>query len=188
MDVKLLEGVLDKTRNVVADVRPEMYDMSTPCPDYNVRTLVNHLVAWIGIFATAAEGGTPAPDAAEAEAGGQPDEEFGQSAKRAVEALRDAPEDRQLTLMGELPAGAMASMMLMEYIGHGWDLAVATAQHPPYNDDEARAALAAAKGMLKPEYQGPDKSFGTPVPVPADAPPLDQLIGFLGRDPERARS
>ncbi len=75
--------------------------------------------------------------------------------------------------------------MLMEYIGHGWDLAVATDQPTPFSEAAVGAALAAGRKMLKPEYRGPDKSFGDVVEVDDDAPALDQLIGFLGRDPAR---
>jgi hypothetical protein len=43
----------------------------------------------------------------------------------------------------------------------------------------------AGANMLKPEYRGAGKSFGDVVAVADDAAPLDQLIGFLGRDPAR---
>ena len=74
-------------------------------------------------------------------------------------------------------------MILMEYIGHGWDLATATDQPTPFSERSIAAAKDAAEANLKPEYRGPDKSFGDIVKVPADAPPLDELIGLLGRDP-----
>jgi uncharacterized protein (TIGR03086 family) len=74
-------------------------------------------------------------------------------------------------------------MMLMEYIGHGWDLASGTGQPVPYTDVEAAAALAAGKNMLSDDYRGPDKSFGPEVTVPSDATAVERLIGFIGRDP-----
>lgn len=36
--------------------------------------------------------------------------------------------------------------------------------------------------MLTDEYRGEGKDFGPAVPVPEDAPALDRLLGFSGRD------
>ena len=66
---------------------------------------------------------------------------------------------------------------------HGWDLATATGQRASYPDEACEAALAEAQGFMKPEYRGPDQSFGDEVPVPESAPALDRLVGFMGRDP-----
>jgi uncharacterized protein (TIGR03086 family) len=74
-------------------------------------------------------------------------------------------------------------MMLMEYVGHGWDLAVALGRPAPFTEAEAEAALATGRRILSPDYRGPDKSFGEEVPVPEGAPAVERLIGFLGRDP-----
>jgi uncharacterized protein (TIGR03086 family) len=72
----------------------------------------------------------------------------------------------------------------METVTHGWDLARATGQATPYDDSSAEIALAAGRSMLVPEYRGVDKSFGPEVPVASTAPALDQLVAFMGRDPE----
>jgi hypothetical protein len=47
----------------------------------------------------------------------------------------------------------------------------------------AEHALAWARGMLRPEFRGPDRGFGAEIPVPADAPVYDRLAGWFGRDP-----
>lgn len=36
---------------------------------------------------------------------------------------------------------------------------------------------------MAPEYRGEGGMFGPEVEVPADAPSLDELLGFSGRDP-----
>ena len=47
----------------------------------------------------------------------------------------------------------------------------------------AEHALAWSRGMLRPEFRGPDKAFGVEVSVPDDAPVYDRLAGWFGRDP-----
>ena len=52
----------------------------------------------------------------------------------------------------------------------------------------AHAAVTAAhalfQGMVTDEYRGPDGMFGDEVKVDDDAPALDRLVAFSGRDPE----
>jgi uncharacterized protein (TIGR03086 family) len=175
--VDLLDAVLDKTGALLAGTSPADGQRRTPCPEFDVAALVDHLAEWIVTFATAAAG-TPPPDAASAA------ERFPLAARHAVDAFRSGATDRQLTVAGgPIPGQMVVGMMLMEYLGHGWDLAVATAQPVPYSDVEAAAALAVGSGMLTEQYRGPDKSFGPAVTVPSNATALERLIGFLGRDP-----
>jgi uncharacterized protein (TIGR03086 family) len=74
-------------------------------------------------------------------------------------------------------------MILWEYQMHGWDLARATGRPWSPPETAARESLAFAPGMLTADYQGEGKAFAPPVPVPADAPALDRLLGLSGRDP-----
>ncbi len=183
--VDLLESVLNKTGDLMAAVPPDERDRPTPCGDFDVATLVDHLAEWCKTFAASAADGPP--PSADGSAGDWPQfaaAEFRNAADHAVAGFRSGADDRPITLMGgPIPASAVVGMMLMEYIGHGWDLAVATGQPVPYSDVEAAAGLAAGKGMLSDNFRGPDKSFGPEVTVPSDATAVERLIGFIGRDP-----
>ena len=64
---------------------------------------------------------------------------------------------------------------------HSWDLARATAQEPQLDEDFAGQLLAGMQpieAMLRDSGQ-----YGPAVPVPDDAPVVDRLMGFVGRDP-----
>jgi uncharacterized protein (TIGR03086 family) len=99
-------------------------------------------------------------------------------------ALLAGATERPLRLGDAGMPGEMAlSMILWEYLVHGWDLATATGQ--PWSPPAAAAeqSLQFAPGMLTADYQGEGKPFAPRVPVPASAPPLDRLLGLSGRDP-----
>jgi uncharacterized protein (TIGR03086 family) len=183
-DTDALEDVLHTTGAIVAGVKPDQYGLPTPCPDYDVGTLVNHIVGWVRLFADGASQEPSKTNPATYQVGPDPAAEYDAFAQRLLAAFRGGAADREIDLgNGASPGSMILGMILMEYIGHGWDLAMATDQPAPYSEKSIKAAKAAAKANLKPEYRGPDKSFGDIVEVPDDAPPIDELIGLLGRDP-----
>ena len=183
-DLELLERVLDKTGAIVEGVTPDQYDGATPCPDYDVKALVNHITGWVQSFAAGANGGTYEGDPSAYVAGDDPGAEFRAAAAKVVEGWRAHGVDRQVGLMGgEMPGQMVLNMTIMEYLTHGWDLASATRQQIPYKEDEAEQALALAQGTLPPQYRGEGQAFGNIVEVPDTAPAIDRFIGFLGRDP-----
>jgi uncharacterized protein (TIGR03086 family) len=186
VDTEALDDVMRTTEKVMNGVRSDQYGLTTPCPDYDVGTLLNHIVGWVSVFADGANGQSPRTDPASFTVGSDPAAEFRFSAQRLSEAFRNGAGDRPIDLgNGASPGSMIFGIVLIEYIGHGWDLAMATGQPAPYSERSILAAKEATQTNLKPEYRGPDKSFGDIVPVPDDAPPLDQLIGLLGRSPYR---
>ena len=183
-DIELLERVLDKTGTIVAGVTPDQSDQPTPCPDYDVKALVDHITGWVQSFAAGANGGTYEGDPSAYVAGDDPGTEFRAAADTLLEGWRTHGVDRKVGLMGgELPGQMVLNMTIMEYLTHGWDLATATRQAIPYTEEEAAQALERAQGTLPPEYRGAGKAFGDIVEVPDSAPAIDRFIGFLGRDP-----
>jgi uncharacterized protein (TIGR03086 family) len=182
-ETDLLESVLSKTTTLVAGVRPDQASSPTPCPGYDVQTLVNHIVGWLRTFAATATDSPSDEDPAAFRVGDDPAGQCAEAAERAVAGFRSGPDDRPVQMSSTLPASMVVGMMLMEYVGHGWDLATATGQPVPYSDDEAEAALAAGHATLKPEYRGPDKTFGFELEPPADATAVERLVAFLGRNP-----
>jgi uncharacterized protein (TIGR03086 family) len=182
-DPDLLESVLANDAALVDGVRDEQWGRPTACPEYDVRTLVNHIVGWLQSFAAGvndrAHEGDPAAFTTDA-----PAKELEAAAADLVTGWRNVPADRPVRIStSEVPQEMAYAMTLMEYVTHGVDLALATGQPVPFGDDVLETTLAAARTTLPPEYRGAGKAFGDEVPVPDDAPALDRLLGFMGRDP-----
>jgi uncharacterized protein (TIGR03086 family) len=83
----------------------------------------------------------------------------------------------------ELPAQMHGMFGLDEVIVHGWDLAAASGQPFEMPPDLVQANLDFIAGFVAQQPAGTPGLFAAPVAVPADAPPLDRLLGLTGRDP-----
>ena len=184
--IGLVERALGQTESIISAIRPEQATLPTPCPQWTVRDLVEH-VAGRGLrnFTASARG-----EAVDWRAPAEPigDDWAGQF-RAGVGPLLAAWREADLDAMVPTPAGGEAPMriradqQIAELATHGWDLVAATRVDVPLEDELAEHALAWSRGMLRPEYRGPDNAFAAEVPVPADAPAYARLAGWFGRDP-----
>ena len=177
--------------SALAAVGPDHWSAPTPCRDYDLHTLVDHL-AWAAVLSRHAATRTPLdhdwstpapPDFLE----GLEPEEWAAPLGRELRAAADAwaaPEAWEgETVMGTspMPAAVVGPMMLAEFAVHGWDVARAVGAAYDVPDDLGRAVLTAVEGMAQ---MGRDGGwYGPEVPVPADAPAFERALGLAGRDP-----
>jgi uncharacterized protein (TIGR03086 family) len=181
---ELLTNVLSKTGDLIAAVGDEQWRLPTPCPDYDVTALVNHIVGWVQVFDAGCHGRAFEGDPTSYQCGPDPAGEFRATAASLAAGWREFGLDRQVRIMsGEMPGESVFNMTLMEYLTHGWDVAVATDQEIPFSEEEASETLARAERTLPPEYRGDQGAFGEEVEVDPDAPAVDRLAAFLGRQP-----
>jgi uncharacterized protein (TIGR03086 family) len=179
----LMGRAAETTLGVVQGIGPEMYDRPTPCPDFDVRTLLGHLSGWMTDRAYGAAVKRPVPGARGESAVFEADR-FAEGARAAARAWSEPSAwEGSTSLSGQatMPAEVIGGMMYAEYLLHAWDLAAATGQKVALDDDLAQALLGQVSSMasMAREYG----AFGAEVPVPASAPPLDRALGLAGRDP-----
>lgn len=180
--VQALDDVLHKTADLLAGVRDDQWHDATPCPDFDVTQLADHMVRWVWVFAAGLAGEPRDPDP-EAYVSADRGVDFRAAADKAVDGVRRLGLDRDVTLFsGSSPAPFVLAMAVGEYVAHGWDLATATGQPVPYTDAEAALAQEGLAPMLLDEYRGPDKPFGYALPTRDDAPALVRMLRFCGRD------
>jgi uncharacterized protein (TIGR03086 family) len=175
-----LRTALATTGGVVAGIRDEQLGASTPCTEWDVAQLAEHLLTSLNAYVAAFGGAAPSP----ARAGRAADlaDRFRDAASRLV-AVVDAPDGGQRTVtipFGTVPAPMAVQLGTVEVLVHGWDLASATGQSPKWDQDVAdRAARFSldAIGAI-PEGRSP---FAPPRPVDASAPAMQRLVAILGR-------
>lgn len=185
---------------VVADITPDQLHEPTPCPGMDVRTMLGHLVGVLDRVAALGNGDDPfAVIETDAADDGWSDA-WATAGARAAEAWRDdAVLDRPMALPWIQGSGAdVLTSYFSEVTVHLWDLAVATGQQPAWDDTVVHAALG-ARPILPAEnrralFEEISASMGLSevampfaeaVPVGADAPAIDRLVAWNGRDPHR---
>lgn len=179
---------------VVADVRRDQLGAPTPCPDFTVGRMVDHLVdaGWQAVALGRGERPAtveyPHVDLADAP---------NQLRRAGTEAQAVWSDDARLAATVTMPWGetwtgvTAVNMYLAELAGHTWDLAEATGQLDRLEAGLGTPALEAARAMLKPEYRdamGQGNPFGPEVEVPDDATDWERFAAFMGRQPRASSS
>jgi uncharacterized protein (TIGR03086 family) len=170
----------------VGNADSSQFGLPTPCTEWDVRALLNHLILWTSYSLEArAHGESVGQDLMDRDFAAEPGFAAAYRAQldRALAAWSDpAVWQRSLDVMGSAtPAADVAALNLAEMVLHGWDLAAATGQRYQVGDRAAEAALqaVAANAELFRQYKG----FADPVEVADSAPALDRVLALSGRDP-----
>lgn len=168
---------------VVNGIQADMCGNATPCSEWDVQALMNHMIGSMSFFVARAKGVEPSQQQVSTTNCEDAVRQLSNGIKTAVEAWR-APGalDRKVQApMGEVPADFLANITTTEMLMHGWDLARATGQS--YKPDEALVedALGVVRTFLTPDRRG--QSFGAEKQPPANAPAIDRLAAFTGRQP-----
>lgn len=174
--------------DIVRNVKPDQLANQTPCAEYDVRRLVNHLLFWGPTLVGAGRGevvALPAESETEVDLAG---DDWAAALEahvgRAVAAWGEPGAWEGMTTIAgqQLPAEIVGGMVVGELVVHGWDLAKATGQHPEWDGElldylHAEVARSAEQGRAMGVY-------GPAVAVPAESSTLDRTLALSGRDPD----
>ncbi|MEW6476192.1 MAG: TIGR03086 family metal-binding protein [Actinomycetota bacterium] len=179
-----LERVFDEVQKIVDGVTPGQLEDDTPCTEWDVRALLNHMTGAVIMFGNALTGVDSPPSGGDV-IGEDPAETFRQAARTTLDAWRQpGTMERTLQLpMGEVPAAFAININLMDAYVHGLDLAVATGQEDKVDPELAEMALVLSKELGLDNFRRPGV-FGPEVPCPDSAAPHRRVLAFLGRNVE----
>lgn len=178
--VQKLESAVDYTSRILAQVRPDQYDAPTPCTEWNVRQLVEHMVNGSRAFAAAATG----EQASEAPVGDDLRSAFEEAARAEIAAFRSpgALDKKYPFPFPDISGDLAVQIHAMDLRIHGWDLAKAVGVDGEMDTAEAEDSMAfvqrVASGMPR---GGEGAPFGPETTPPPNATPTQRLVAFLGR-------
>ncbi|MGH3344313.1 MAG: TIGR03086 family metal-binding protein [Carbonactinosporaceae bacterium] len=183
-DQMVIERAVSATGSVFRDVSPAQHGAPTPCEAWDVRALMNHVIAGNRYFAALARGEAGDTSVWQADHIGDVDPAlvYEESAVAALDAWR---LPGAVERVAPLPSGGQGPRLfdihLADLIVHGWDLASATGQDRSLDPEVVQAVYDMWHGKLPPEIRG--TVFGTEVECAPDAPVADRLAAYLGRNP-----
>lgn len=200
----LFAAATDTATEVIAAVRADQLANPTPCTEYDVRQLLRHLVGVLPRVVAMGRGDDPmrvtAPDI-----DGLPDDDVLPTWLAVVADANaawadDSALERTVVLPWATDTGAAALLgYVSEITVHTWDIAHATGQTPAWNEEAVENAYALIREWLPgqgraeifaevrkkmgPASAAAPDAFAEVVPVPDDAPIIDRLVAWNGRQP-----
>ena len=185
--IAMLERTVDGASAMIRGVRADELTKPTPCTDWDVKALMNHMAEVMSGFTAALEGTAvemPRQEPTDL-LGSDPAGSYADISQRMLDAWR-TPGALERTLVmpiGDVPGAVALDIVLADQLLHTWDLARAVGRPYSMDADLAEAALQMMQRMMRPEFRGPGQGFAEAVPCPADAPVQERLVAFAGRKP-----
>jgi uncharacterized protein (TIGR03086 family) len=182
--VAQLAAVLETVSCVVADLEPDGWAAPSPCEDWDVRGVVEHLAAVTSKFTRFAEGevGIIRQDRGD-RLGGDPVVGFASIVHESRATWRAHPE--AMTRVCHLPFGRFdgataAGINLFDVVVHGWDVATAVGVAWPIDDRAVAMALDVCDLLVTDEARTAGQ-FGRPRPRTASTSAMRELLARTGR-------
>ncbi|GAA2647890.1 TIGR03086 family metal-binding protein [Streptomyces lunalinharesii] len=165
---------------LVAGVRPADLARPTPCADWSVRQLLDHLV-WESLMVTSIAEGTPRTDHAADHLGDDPGTAFEDATHTALATFRGSGMLTRTFGPYEAPGALLVQQVVVELLAHGWDVARALGAPTGLAPEVAEEILAAAHRIYGAAPRTEGGSFAPQRPAPPGATAADRLAAYLGR-------
>jgi uncharacterized protein (TIGR03086 family) len=177
--VALYRAATDRATEVIEAVKPQQLASRTPCSEWDIQQLIDHLASGAEYLVAAVEDREPAQQSNVTAA------EYRRSVDAVLEALeRPGATERICTspLGFQWPVSQAVAGTFMDVLIHTWDLARATGQDEKLDPDLVDACTA----MFLPEMPERGRAagiVGPAVEVGEDATAQDRLLAAMGRHP-----
>jgi len=186
--LELLDSAVSYALGSAALGTAQLLPCPTPCPGWDLATLLDHVSDSIGVLHQAVTAGCATVTASVAPPGypwpgPDPVARLRGQAGRLLDACAAAgPAERRVAVWDrELTASVVAVTGAIEIAVHGWDISVACGARRPVPPGLAAVLLPIAPLLITPGTR--PGLFADPVQLPGPASLGDQLVAFLGRQP-----
>ena len=175
-----LDAIYANADRLVANVADGRWTDPTPCTEWNVHDLVNHMGYTSRVFVASASRSVPDFDAADDHLGSDRAAGFSARAAATVAAWRaDGAAEGTVHVPVEIPAEVAISINILDIGIHSWDLATATGQDHGLTEEQI-ALIDRTDRMVVTDELRAGGGFGE-ILEPADDRPLTEMLAFMGR-------
>lgn len=185
-----LSVILPTIIDIVDRIEADRLGDPTPCANFDVRGVLDHMIGLGSTFVPAFLGETAADAPSASSASSTPSTPSGQvpaaefravmtsllasvHAPGAMDRMIDAP-------FGTVPGSVFARFVAFDGLIHGWDLAIATGQPYSVPDEVVADVSAFAREAVGPDMRDGD-TFAAETIAPDGATALVELVAFSGR-------
>ncbi|MGA7203791.1 MAG: TIGR03086 family metal-binding protein [Specibacter sp.] len=173
------EATLAIAQRILAALTESDMGRQTPCEDFTVAALVEHLVGSITGIGKAL--GVELGD----DAGASPEVRVANAAAPTLEAFNARGLDGTIDMgFAVLPATTVANILNIEFLVHAWDFATATGRTLDVAPMLSDYVLGLARNTIAPSMRG--HSFAEETLVEESAESLERLVAFTGRQTANA--
>jgi uncharacterized protein (TIGR03086 family) len=177
--------------SLVTKVDDAQLGAPTPCPEYTVGDLLDHIGGVALAFTSAARkehgpNASPPPLGERAHLGNDWRTRIPQDLAVLGDAWAEPDAWEGMTKIAgmEMPSRMVGTVGLNEVVAHGWDLARASSQSFQPDDNSIEGCLEFLVPMSQPGAENNRApAFGPVVAVTDDNSALDRLVALTGRDP-----
>lgn len=188
--LELHRRTMGHSADIVSLIKDEQWELRTPCTEWNLRQLVEHMILDNRGFAAAARGEVVNRNVW-SDRSFDPDlrAEYARSADYVAAAFRAPVAGFWLPRINDavtFPAAQAIGFHLLDYLVHSWDVAAAIGHPVAFDEDliEAVQAIGDREVLNGPNRLRPDASFRPALPSRPDESTQDRLLRTLGRAPD----
>lgn len=182
-----LAVILPAISDLVDRVEPEQLHRDTPCTNFDLSGVLDHMIGLGGTFSYLFRGEDPPAAEADGVAGGDRSGDVPAAAFREVmhdllDSVRsDGAMERILpTPLGPMAGETFARLVAFDGLVHGWDIARASGQSWELEDEVVAAVDSFARNALTDDLRDGDTFKVATIP-PVDATPIERVVAFSGR-------
>jgi len=180
-ELSCAEATLGVLQQVLRGLDTADLSKPTPCKEYDVSQLADHLMRSITILGSAAGAQLPPRDS-----DAPLETQVADAAQATLEAWRGRGLDGTVELNSQqAPAAVPVGILCLEFLVHAWDFAIATGREVVVSKPVSEFVLAVAGKVITAAARN-HAGFAEPTAIGAFAPVLDRLIAFTGRQPTSA--
>src|SRR6201990_2676000 len=158
------EATFGVLQHVLHPIANDDWSKQTPCREFDIASLTDHLMNSITVI-----GGAAGAELPQRNAGDSVERQVVMAARPALDAWHRRGLDGTVPFgKGDAPARVMAGILSLEFLVHAWDYSMAMGRPVQAPDSLTDYVMGLAKRVITPEGRG-TAGVDDPVEVPADA-------------------